>query len=55
MFGFCSGIMDIISEKYGFEGRINGYYVGQNQISGLKHRLVKLLMNKAEWPDDPDD
>ncbi len=30
------------------EGRINGYYVGGNKIFGLKHRLVKLLMNQAK-------
>ena len=30
------------------EGRINGYYMGQNKITGLKYRLVKLLMNQAE-------
>ena len=30
------------------EGRINGYNVGQNKITGLKYRLVKLLMNQAE-------
>lgn len=30
------------------EGRINGYEVGKNQITGLKYRLAKLLMNFAE-------
>ena len=30
------------------EGRINGYNVGQNKRTGLKYRLVKLLMNQAE-------
>ncbi|MBF0225032.1 MAG: hypothetical protein HQK76_06210 [Desulfobacterales bacterium] len=31
------------------EGRINGYYVGQAQITGLKYRLVKILMNSCEY------
>ncbi|MBF0121090.1 MAG: hypothetical protein HQK79_19845 [Desulfobacterales bacterium] len=30
------------------EGRINGYSVGQTQITGLKYRLVKILMNSSE-------